>query len=110
MELKVYERLILLAILPKEGNFITLKVIRQLREALSFTEEEIKVLNFVQNVEEEKVTWDLAADKPVEIKIGEKATDIIVEALKKLDKEMKLTDEHYGLYEKFVERNGGTNG
>uniref|UniRef100_A0A6M3KQS2 Uncharacterized protein n=1 Tax=viral metagenome TaxID=1070528 RepID=A0A6M3KQS2_9ZZZZ len=110
MELKVYERLVLLAILPKEGNFITLKVVRQLREALSFTEEEIKVLNFVQDVEKEKVTWNQAADKPIEIKIGEKATEIVVEALKKLDKEQKLTEQHFGLYEKFVEGNGGTNG
>ena len=110
MELNTFERLILLAILPKEGNFITLKIVRQLRESLSFTEEEVKVLNFVQDVENEKVTWDQAADKPKEITIGEKATDIVVEALKALDKEKKLTEQHYGLYEKFIEGNGGTNG
>ena len=36
LKLSVYERLVLLNILPKEGNFITLKIIRQLREDLSF--------------------------------------------------------------------------
>jgi hypothetical protein len=105
MELSTYERLTLLAILPKEGNFITLKIIRQLQEALSFTEEEIKVLNFVVDEKSETVKWnrDPEADKPVEVKIGEKATDIIIGVLKKLDKEQKLTHQHFELYEKFVE-------
>jgi len=109
MKLNTFERLILLAILPREGNFITLKIIRQLREALSFTEEEVKVLKFVQDAEKQMTTWNLDADKPKEINMGEKATDLIVEALKKLDKGMKLTDQHFELYEKFVEQ-GGTNG
>lgn len=101
MELSVYNRLILLNILPKEGDFTTLKIIRKLREDLSFSEQEHAALQFKQDGG--NVQWKQEGDVPVEIPIGEKATDIIVEVLKKLDKEKKLTDQHMDLYEKFVE-------
>ncbi len=41
-------------------------------------------------------------NKEREIKIGDKATDIIVESLKKLDDEKKLTETHISLYKKFI--------
>jgi hypothetical protein len=100
MELKVYDRLILLNILPKEGDFTTLKIIRKLREDLSFSEQEHATLQFKQDGG--NVQWKQEGDIPIEIPIGEKATSIITESLKKLDKEKKLTDSHYDLYELFV--------
>ena len=106
MELNVFERLNLLNILPKEGTFITLKIVRQLREALSFSEDEIKVLNFQQNIKEGTIQWNTAADIIKDVAIGEKATDMVVDALKELDKQKKLTEQHIGLYEKFVEQGG----
>ena len=101
MELGVFERLILLNILPKEGDFTTLKIVRKMREGLSFTEEEHKALEFKQE-DEGRVLWKQDADKPKEISIAEKATDIIVEVLKKLNDNKKLQDQHYSLYEKFI--------
>ena len=101
MELLAGERLVLISVLPQEGNFTTLKIVRELREELSFTEEEHKVYEFKQ--EGNIVLWNKAKDTPKEVKIGEKANDIIKEALKKLNEEKKLRDEHIGLYEKFVE-------
>ena len=102
MELGVFERLILLNILPGEGDFTTLKIVRKMRESLSFTEEEHKALEFKQE-DEGRVLWKQKADKPKEISIGEKATDIIVGVLKKLNDDKKLQDQHYSLYEKFIE-------
>jgi len=100
MKLDVRERLVLLSVLPQEGNFITLKVVRKLREGLSFNEEELKQYNFVQ--EDQRVTWDDKVEQSKEIEIGEKAMDIIKEALKKLNEDKKLKDEHFTIYEKFV--------
>lgn len=105
MELSVFERLILLNILPREGNFTTLKIVRKLREDLSFDEEEHKALEF-QVDDKGAVKWKTEADIPKDVAIGEKATDLIVDTLKKLDKDKKLTEQHYGLYEKFVEGGG----
>jgi len=100
-ELTVVERLVLLNILPKEGDFTTIKLLRKLRENLSFDEDEHKKLNFVQDGDQ--VRWDMKAVVEKHIAIGEKMTDIIQGALKKLNDEKKLTDEHFTLYEKFVE-------
>lgn len=100
MELTVLERIALLSVLPGEGNFTTLKIVRKLREDLSFTEEEHKVLNFKQ--EENSLFWNKDAEVVKDISIGNKATEIIVESLKKLNDSKKLTEQNYSLYEKFV--------
>ena len=103
MKLNVLERIMLLDVLPKEGSFVTLKIVRDLRSDLSFSEEEHKKFKFVES--QGRVNWNPAAEQFKEVHIGEKATDIIVEALKKLDKEKKLTEGHLTLFEKFCKEN-----
>ena len=105
MKLTVAERFVLLGVLPAEGNFITLKIVRKFREALSFDEDEAKALGLTQDGE--RVTWNPDVKQEKEIPVGEKATDLIVAAIKKLDDEQKLTDQHYTLYEKFMAKADG---
>ena len=100
MKLNIKERIILLGILPKESNFITLKIIRKLQENLSFTENEIKELEIKQH--ENQITWNQEKDIGHDIEIGEKATDIIIESLKELDKNKKITNDNFSLFEKFI--------
>ena len=100
MKLGVMDRLVLLNTLPKEGDFTTLKIVRTMREDLSFTEEEHKALQFQQ--EEGNVRWNREANVEREINFGEKATDIIIDVLKKLNSDKKLADQHFNLYEKFI--------
>ena len=100
VKLTVRERLILQSILPQEGDFLTLKVLRNLQSDLSFTEEELAKYKFVQK--ELQVTWDDKVDQDKEIEIGRKANDIIVLALSKLNEQKKLKMEHFELYEKFI--------
>ena len=104
MKLTLAERFAALKILPKETDFTTLKIVRDLQDALSVSEEETKKYEVMTSVSNGYVqtTWNDEGKKEVEIKIGEKATDIIVEALQKLNDEKKLTNEHFTLYEKFV--------
>jgi hypothetical protein len=101
-ELNVQERLVLLGVLPKEGDFTTIKLVRKLRESLSFDEDEHKALNFVQTGDQ--VTWKTDVPQTKRVAIGEKQSDIIRDALKKLSEQKKLRDEHLSLYEKFVEK------
>ena len=100
MELTVLERIVLLSALPNEGNFTTLKIVRNLREDLSFTEEEHKVLDFKQTGD--NISWNPEVNVVKDFSIGEKATEIIVNSIKKLNDSNKLTEQHYSLYEKFV--------
>lgn len=106
MKLTVHDRLMLGNILPQEGSFATLKLLRNLKMDLSFSEEETKKWSI--QATDGRVDWRLfdTKNKPIdqdaEIKIGPKAKDIIVLALSKLNDEKKLRDEHYALYERFI--------
>jgi hypothetical protein len=101
MNLSILDRIVLLGALPKQGAYITLKILTNLGLSLSFTEEELKKWNIQSDPETNLTTWDSGAGE-VEIPIGEKAMDIIVDALKKLDQEKKLTPEMIDTYEKFI--------
>ena len=121
IKLNVAERLALLDILPREGDLTTIKLVRQLRENLSFTEREHAVLQFraqdkhvqwLQNYGEgvpvpEGMTREEAMDALAELAdgvsfdIGIKAVQVARETLEKLNEEGKLTEQHLGLCEKF---------
>lgn len=100
MKLNVLERITALGIMPEAGNFATLRVMNDLRMALSLTEAEFKEFGVKQDGDQ--MSWNKKGAEEREVKIGEKATDILVEALKKLDKDEKLTNQHFTLFEKFV--------
>jgi hypothetical protein len=100
MELTIFERLMILNVLPAEGNIVTLRLIGDLKRNLSFTEEEIKTCNIKWNGN--LVTWDDRTYKK-EINIGEKAFDVVAQGFKDLNTQKKLTEQQIPLYERFVE-------
>ena len=107
MKLNVLERLLALSVLPEEGDFVTLKVIRRGKMELSFSEDELKKYK-VKNVEVEtpdgkkqNTQWDSSVEQETEIKLGSKVISLVSEGLEKLNKDKKLKEEHYTLYEKF---------
>lgn len=106
MKLTLPERFAALKVLPTETNFTTLKIVRDLQDNLALTEKETKdweVKAYHGSDGQLRTSWNEEGSKAeVAIKIGEKATDIIVECLKALDKQKKLTLEHVTLYEKFI--------
>ena len=104
MELNILERITALSILPKEGSYATLKVLRDLQMALSLKEEEYKEFGVKEDKETGQVTWNVKGQEQREIEIGEKASDLIKDALKKLNDEKKLTAQHMSLYEKFIDK------
>ncbi len=103
MKLTILERILLQQVLPPEGNMVTLRIVRDLRKNLGFTEEEIKKCNIRENKEKQLTQWD-DEEYTAEIPIGEKAMDVIIESLKRWNGELKLTEQHIPLYEKFVEK------
>lgn len=119
MKLTVQERLTLGNMLaPLEGDFTTLKLVRKLRGDLSFSDEEFKKFEIKQVPGGDgsvSLTWrtldkkNKPIDQEADIEIGEKATDIIVSALSKLNEQKKLRNDHFTLYEKFIE-NGAKSG
>ena len=89
----------ILTALPAEGDYATLKILMDLRMSLSFTEDEVKEFG-LETIEGGGTSWE--KNEEVEIPIGEKATDIIVDAFKKLDAQKKLMPDMMGVYDKFI--------
>lgn len=100
MILKLLDRLLLLKALPKEGSYASLKIVQDLKLKLALSEEEFK--EFEVKEEEGNIVWNPEKDLGKEIPIGEKATDIIVMALKKRDRDGELTEQEISVYEKFI--------
>lgn len=130
MKLTVFERIQLQNLLPDQGDFVTLKLIRKLREALSFSEKEIADIDFKNrwqcqacNTSElttqtpkcpscgaymqpaGSVHWDEGKALKVlkDVHMGRTMRDLCRATLKKLSDEEKLTEQAMSLYEKFVE-------
>lgn len=103
-DLNIMNRLILKGILPKENNFATMRLLKNLNEKLRLTEKEIKdckiaplpngKINF-GDPEAIKITKTIIIDIIL--------VRIIVEEFKKLDREKKITDEMINLYEMFIQ-------
>ncbi len=101
MELGIQDRLALLVVLPHEGSFTNLKIVRQLREELSFNDEENKLLDFKEDGD--KLKWDEDAVFSKEVEIGDTARKIIQKALKGASSQEKLPEACMDVYEIFVE-------
>jgi hypothetical protein len=99
MNLSVAERLVLLQVLPQEGDLTTIRIVGKLREELSFTEDEHAALGF--EFEGTSVKWEGTADTGRDFEFGAKARETVVKALEKLDKDGKLTAQHLTLCDKF---------
>lgn len=100
-KLNLAERINLLTILPKEGDFLTLKVLRDLIDKVGIKDGEFKKYKIVQDGDQ--ISWDSSLEDLFEIEFGEKQLDIIIKSLKDLDRTKKLRSEHFSLYEKFVQ-------
>lgn len=105
MLLEVHERMSLLQFLPTEDRYEALKTIRRQREMLSFTPDEMKILN-LQAIKHPdgsvKTTWENAEKVVKDIPIDEYMTNLFRKKLALLEADGKLNENLVSLYEKFV--------
>jgi hypothetical protein len=99
VKLDIGSRIRLLGILPEKGNLLTLKIVRTLRDDLSFSEKEHK--DFGIKVTENQITWSDKA-KLKEVKIGDEAKKVVEESLKERNEKDELTIPDLALWEKFI--------
>lgn len=100
MPTTILNRILLLNILPAAGDVTTVRIVRNLREDLSFSEQEHTDFQLVQS--DGKITWNSDATTTKDIEIGPKARGVITKALKDLSDSQKLTPQYLDLYEQFV--------
>jgi hypothetical protein len=83
MLLTIEERILLLNLdtLPRQGNLVTLRILKEMTDRLGFTEEELK--EFEITTSGDQVKWKIFPDGGErEIPLGDKALDMIREAIK----------------------------
>jgi hypothetical protein len=132
VKLTMGERFNLLSLLPKEGDYTTVKILRKLRETLSPDEKENEEYDFqlgyrcperkcaftaiakeapecpehkMRCISSGQIHWKLElANKEKEVWLGKKAKSIIESTVKLLNDTGKLKDEDgtARLYEKFI--------
>jgi len=104
MKLSVIERVLLGGMMAEyKGDFVTLKLIREGREAISFNDEENKKLGFAQNGS--SLSWNPTAAEEigeVEVKLNDAISEVIKKLLIGLNDQRQLTENHFSLYEKFI--------
>jgi hypothetical protein len=98
--LSVKDRLLLLSLLPERGDLTTVRIVRELRERLSFGEQEHAALELTADAAGH-ITWNQSAAQERDFLLGEVARRIVGEGLTKLDAEKAVTVDHVGLFEKF---------
>ena len=103
MKLNIGERFAVLNLLPREASFANLKILRKLKEDLSFSEKEWKEYG-IEEIPEGGLKWKPEmANVTKEVAIGEIFTQVIIEKLKELNGQDKLPEGCFTIYEKFVE-------
>jgi len=103
-ELNLFERLVVMGLLPQTGNFATLKIVTEANLMLGATDEESVLAGLEASSEGGVIArkgWTVVPEK--EFTFKETLVGIIRDALQKLNDEEKLTMEHYRVWEKFME-------
>jgi alkyl hydroperoxide reductase subunit AhpC len=86
-------------VLPAEGDVISLRVSHNLKQALSFPEEELQALEMKVDAASGRVEWKTDSQKDVEV--GPRAFTLIADRLDALSRQGKLHEDHLGLYDRF---------
>jgi len=105
MELSVFERLMLLQVIPvahqnKRTGFLKQRTLRDLLRSVGFTERELTEWS-IEEHPDGRVTWDEGAAEPVEIELGEIKREMVLESLHVLDVQEQITPQLWPLYERF---------
>jgi len=107
MRLTISERMGVLNILPPQGNMATLRIVRELQSKLSLSEEEYTQYNVSQKIDQSGkiwIEWNPEYDKKrVNIPISKVESDIISQALMKLDQNSQLQLGALPLWDYFVD-------
>ena len=98
MKFNILERIMILGVLPKQSDFVSMKIIDDLQRAVGFSQGELDKYN-IKNHPNGSVSWDKTFDK--EIKVTMRAAEIIKENLIKLSETKMVTAQHLSIYEKF---------
>lgn len=100
----VKDRVALIQLLPKQGNYEMLKASQTLHKNLWFRDSEQRLINLRQVEDDSKrpfFIWDDADIDDIEVELTPQAQHMVRSILNKINSQNALTQEMYNLYEKF---------
>jgi hypothetical protein len=100
MELSLKNRLILLGVLPVQGNMVEMLVVKGIREVVDVLPTEAEAIGL--KATGDRVQWDTAKEVPLKVTFNEPETELVRKALTEMDAQRKLTLDHLDLYKLFV--------
>ena len=100
--LNIGERIVLGSVLPREGNFLTLRLVRDLSSKIGITADEHKKYEIIEDKETHGIKWNAEGLKEIDFDFKLKEVELISKVLTELDKTEKLDLQHYSIYDKFV--------
>ena len=103
-ELSVTDRIMILNVLPQKGNFLDLRVAKDLAELVGFSAEEQEQRGFREDEDKESPThgqlfW--ADPSPITVDISPKSVELIRKQLKALNDKNELDKQLMGICEIF---------
>jgi len=101
--LSIKNRIMTFGLLPETGNIQTVKMVRELREELAFTEEENEKYNLNISPQDGSYKWNKEADEEKNVDFPGVMVEVIKGVLKDMDEKKSLTDNHIDLYDIFVD-------
>ena len=101
--MNVGERLLTISVLPKNGNFITMKVVKGIIKKLTLSNEDMISYDIVVK-DNGDVSWNEKGFVPKEVEIDSVELALIQKSLRELDESGGLSQETLPIYEKFLIR------
>lgn len=104
MKLTVAHRLLALGLLPTEGSFVTLRIVRDAQAVLAPSAEEVEKFQITQDGDQ--VRW--VGDTSVDVPLTDAVVKFILAKLKSLDESNALKIEHLSLYDMLTNTSDAT--
>ena len=101
INLNIPERLHLLQVLPEKGNYVTIKILNDLRMKIALTSDEVTEYNIKES--NGSITWDETGLKEIEMTFEDAQFDLIKTTVKDLDEKKDLQFSFADLYAKILD-------
>jgi len=103
MELGILDRLVLLQVVPKQGDITTIKLVQDFISECGFSEEELEEYKIGETAQG-GAKWDDPEDNPYtkDVSIGDRLFRMIKKEFQNLNKKKQLQLSHIKVYDKFI--------
>ena len=102
VKISLLDRVTIPSVVKKEGDFNEMIISSDINKKTGIKQDDLVKYN-IKTAPGGGITWDSEINTDLEVEFTELEFKMIVDGIKKLNEEKKLTQDHIGLYKAFVE-------